>query len=143
MTWTCPCRNHFQSNVACSFRETDLAGIVHFSNYFRFMEEVEHAFFRSVGMSVVMQHDGMHIGWPRVSANCDYFGPVRFEDELELRLRLTRVGEKSLNYEVDFLLADRRVALGKITSVCCQLENGAMRSIAIPKQLRDNLGSPR
>src|SRR3954470_5086228 len=60
------------------FAETDMAGSVHFANYFRMMEEVEHAFFRSIGLSVSMQHDGMHIGWPRVSAACEYFGPIRF-----------------------------------------------------------------
>src|SRR4051794_16961696 len=81
------------------FSETDMAGIVHFSNYFRLMEEVEHAFFRSVGLSVSMQHDGMHVGWPRVSTSCDYFGPVKFEQEVELRLRVTRLGEKSFSYE--------------------------------------------
>jgi YbgC/YbaW family acyl-CoA thioester hydrolase len=123
------------------FSETDMAGIMHFSGFFRMMEEVEHAFFRSVGLSVSMQHDEVHVGWPRVSAACEYFGPVRFEDELELRLRVTRVGDKSFNYEVDFLLGDRRVALGKITSVCCALDpqGGSMRSISIPQTLREKL----
>jgi acyl-CoA thioester hydrolase len=125
------------------FSETDMAGIMHFANYFRMMEEVEHAFFRSVGLSVMMQHEGMHVGWPRVSAACDYFGPVRFEDELELKLRVIRVGEKSFNFEVDFLLAGRRVALGKITSVCCTLEGTGMRSIPIPPALREKLAGPQ
>jgi acyl-CoA thioester hydrolase len=125
------------------FSETDMAGIMHFANYFRMMEEVEHAFFRSVGLSVMMQHEGMHVGWPRVSAACDYFGPVRFEDELELKLRVIRVGEKSLNFEVDFLLAGKRVALGKITSVCCTLEGTGMRSIPIPPALREKLAGPQ
>ena len=124
------------------FSETDMAGIVHFSNYFRWMEEVEHAFFRSVGLSVSMQHEGMHVGWPRVSVACDFFGPVRFEDEVELNLRVARVGEKSFSYEVDFLIAGRRVALGKTTSVCCELRKEApMRSIPIPQALRDRLTS--
>ena len=100
------------------FAETDMAGIAHFSNFFRMMEEVEHRFFRSVGLSVSMQHDGMHVGWPRVSTSCEFFGPVRFEDELELRLRVAKVGDKSFSYEVDFLLAGKRMALGKTTSVC-------------------------
>jgi YbgC/YbaW family acyl-CoA thioester hydrolase len=125
------------------FSETDMAGIVHFSNYFRLMEEVEHAFFRSVGLSVSMQHDGMHVGWPRVSASCDYFGPVKFEEEVELRLRVTRVGEKSFSYEVDFLLEGRRMALGKTTSVCCELRpDGSMRSIPIPDALRAKITPP-
>ena len=122
------------------FSETDMAGIVHFSNYFRMMEEVEHAFFRSLGLSVSMQHDGMHVGWPRVSVSCDYFGPVRFEQEVELKLRVVKLGEKSLSYEVEFLLDGRRTALGKTTSVCCELRpDGTMRSIPIPAALRDKL----
>jgi YbgC/YbaW family acyl-CoA thioester hydrolase len=123
------------------FSETDMAGIVHFSNYFRLMEEVEHAFFRSIGMSVVMQHDGMHIGWPRVSANCEYIGPARFEDEIELILRVSRLGEKSFTFEVDFVLEGRKIAIGKITSVCCRIETGGMKSIAIPTALREKINS--
>ena len=130
---------HFSIRRLVTFAETDMAGIAHFSNYFRWMEEVEHAFFRSVGLSVAMQHDGMHIGWPRVSVGCDFFGPVRFEDEVALRLRVTKVGDKSFHYEVDFLLGERRVALGRATSVCCTLEDGKMRSIPIPAPLREKL----
>src|SRR3954466_7334496 len=115
------------------FSETDMAGIVHFSNFFRMMEEVEHAFFRSVGLSVSMQHDGMHVGWPRVSTSCEFFGPVRFEDEVKLRLRVVKLGDKSFSSEGDFLLAGKRMALGKTTSVCCELRpDGTMKSIPIP-----------
>ena len=120
-----------------------MAGIAHFSNFFKMMEEVEHAFFRAAGLSVSMQHDGMHVGWPRVSTSCDFFGPVRFEQELELKLRVVRLGEKSLSYEVEFLLDGRRVALGKTTSVCCELRpDGTMRSIPIPDALRAKLTPP-
>ena len=131
----------FSISHIVQFSETDMAGIMHFSNYFRLMEEVEHAYFRSVGMSVMMQHEGMHIGWPRVAANCEYLGPMRFEDEVQLNLRVTRLGEKSFTYEVDFMLAGRRIALGKITSVCCVVEPAGMRSIAIPAALREKLAA--
>jgi len=53
----------FSISRRVQFAETDMAGVVHFSNYFRWMEEVEHAFFRSVGLSVVMQHQGRDISW--------------------------------------------------------------------------------
>lgn len=129
----------FSARHFVQFSETDMAGIVHFSNYFRWMEEVEHAFFRSLGLSVAMRHEGLHVGWPRVSVACDYFGPVRFEDEVELRLRITKIGEKSLNYEVEYLLGGRQVALGKTTSVCCVLDNGKMKSIPIPAGIRARL----
>ena len=123
------------------FSETDSAGIVHFSNYFRMMEEVEHAFFRSLGLSVMMTHRGRRIGWPRVAAGCEYFGPVRFEDEVELRLGIARLGEKSMTCEMEFLVGGRRVALGKTTAVCCALAGGKMRGIAIPPDIREKLSA--
>ena len=129
----------FSISRRVQFAETDMAGVVHFSNYFRWMEEVEHAFFRSVGLSVVMQHQGRDISWPRVAVGCEYFGPLRFEDEVELVMRVTKVGEKSFNYEVEFLWEGRRVALGKMTSVCCEMLDKGMRSIRIPDGVRRKL----
>src|ERR1700712_3585696 len=85
------------------FSETDAAGVVHFANYFRWMEIVEHAFFRSLGLSVMMSHESLEIGWPRISCGCEFFAPARFEDELTLELRVIKVGGKSLTYEVDFM----------------------------------------
>jgi YbgC/YbaW family acyl-CoA thioester hydrolase len=121
------------------FAETDMAGIAHFANFFRWMEEAEHAMFRSVGLSVQMQHDGVEISWPRVSVGCEFVRPVRFEDELSLRLRIVKLGEKSLNLEVEVTKGTERIALGKSTSVCCEVGNGSMRSIPIPPAIRDKL----
>jgi acyl-CoA thioester hydrolase len=132
----------FTTTRRVQFAETDMAGIVHFSQFFRYMEECEHAFFRSLGLSVSMQHDGRHLGWPRVAASCEYAGPVRFEDEVELKLRVAKVGDKSFTYEVEFLLAGRRVALGKTTSVCCVLADGKMNAIPIPADIRAKFTSP-
>src|SRR5687768_8953612 len=101
------------------FSETDMAGVAHFSNYFRWMEEVEHAFFRSTGLSVVMQHEGADIGWPRRAVSCEYSGPIRFEDEIELRMQIIKVGEKSFAYEVDFIKDGKSMAKGKVTSIHC------------------------
>ena len=121
------------------FAETDMAGIVHYANYFRWMEEVEHALFRSLGLSVAMTHDGVELGWPRVNVGCEYYSPLRFEDEVELRLRVTKVGGKSLSYEVDFLLDGKVTALGKSTSVCCAQTPEGMKAIEIPADMRARL----
>ena len=131
--------HEFKMTRRVEFAETDMAGIVHFSNYFRWMEEVEHAFFRCVGLSVSMQHEGLHIGWPRVSTQCEFFAPVRFEDEVTLLMRVTKVGEKSFNYEVEFTHNGKRVALGKMTSVCCALTPQGMKSTPIPAEMRARL----
>lgn len=121
------------------FAETDMAGILHFSNYFRYMEEVEHAFFRSLGLSVVMKHEAMELGWPRVSCSCEFSAPIRFEEEIELQFRIVRLGDKSITYEVDFLKDGQRRALGKLTSVCCTMSDQGMRPTAIPAPIRAKL----
>ena len=58
------------------FSETDLAGIMHFTNYYRWMEICEHEFLRSVGLSVDMEVDeNGRFGWPRVKATCRFKRP--------------------------------------------------------------------
>ena len=56
--------------------------IVHFANFFRYMEAAEHAFLRSLGLSVVMDIDGGKYGLPRVSASCDYLKPARLDETI-------------------------------------------------------------
>ena len=65
------------------FSETDMAGIVHFANFPRWMEVAEHAFLRSLGFSVHVAAGPSSTGWPRLKVVCEYLKPLRFEEELE------------------------------------------------------------
>lgn len=121
------------------FAETDMAGLLHFANYYRIMEEVEHSFWRSVGRSVMTEHDGAEIGWPRVKTGCEYFAPAHFEDELDLVLTVANVTDKSVSYEIEFRRGEQRLAIGRTTAVCCTFENGKMKAVSIPAFLRTPL----
>jgi acyl-CoA thioester hydrolase len=125
-----------------AFAETDLAGIAHFANFFRWMEEAEHAYFRSVGLSVRTEYQDMEIGWPRVSTTCEFFVPARFEDQIQLKVRITKIGEKSITWEIEFTRDDTRLALGKATTVCCTLTDSGLKSIPIPPEIRLKLFPP-
>ena len=65
----------FRVQRIVEFSDTDVAGIVHFARFFCFMEAAEHAFWRSLGLSVKMDWEGEHLGFPRVSANFDNIRP--------------------------------------------------------------------
>lgn len=123
------------------FADTDMAGIIHFANYYRYMEEAEHAFFRSLGVSIMQpQADGSVIGWPRVSASCSFEAPAYFEDVLEVRLNVVRKGVKSLNYEIEFWRGETRLAHGKLKTVCCVCRPGQpLESIVIPAEYADQI----
>jgi acyl-CoA thioester hydrolase len=113
------------------FHETDMAGVVHFSCFFKYMEEAEHALWREAGLSV--SPPGATVGWPRVSASCDFKRPLRFEDEFEVWLRITKISTRSIGYTCVLLHAGELVASGAMTSVCVsQGLDGVMRPVPIP-----------
>lgn len=129
---------HYQRRV--EFCETDAAGIAHFSSYFQYMEQAEHAFLRHLGTSVHAHDESGTISWPRVSASCDYTGPVKFEDVLKLIVRIERLGAKSVTYGFEFRLQDATVATGKLTTVCCRIKHNAPpKSMPIPDWLIEQL----
>jgi acyl-CoA thioester hydrolase len=130
----------FRTTHRVEFHETDMAGIVHFSNFFRYMEVAEVAFLRSRGLHVSL-HDGpMRYGFPRVSATCDYFKPARFEDELDVIVTLEKVGEKSVSYTHEFRRGDDVLARGRITAVYVQVgADHKLHGAAIPPEIRAKL----
>jgi len=128
----------YQMTRRVEFCETDMAGIVHFSNFYKWMEQVEHAFFRSQEVSIVRHlPDGSTIGWPRVSAQCRFESPARYEDVLSVTLTVQRIGVKSLTFDVTFRNGERTIARGTMKTVCCIVRPGqALESLEIPEEYR-------
>ena len=131
----------FQTTRRIQFCETDMAGIVHFSNFYRWMEQAEHDFFRSLGLTIVNhQPDGSILGWPRVSASCRFEAPAKYEDILDIKLTVQRIGVKSLTYDVHFSIEGRTIANGTMKTVCCAVERDRkLRSIEIPREYTTKL----
>ena len=134
----------FKAVRRVEFSETDMAGIVHFSNFFRYMETAEHAFYRSLGFSVTLNDLEPPLGFPRVHAACDYKKPLRFEDQLEIHLLVKEKRSRVLNYLFRFnKLAGESsilVATGVLTVVCVAHDrNGKMEAVSIPPALSDKI----
>jgi acyl-CoA thioester hydrolase len=127
----------FRTSRRIEFVDTDMAGIVHFSNFFRFMEAAEVSFLQTLGLSVKMQWEGQHLGFPRVSASCDFLRPLRFEDIVDIAVTLEKLGRKSVTYAFEFSHQQQPVARGRVTSVCCLvLPDNRFESIDIPESIR-------
>ena len=134
----------FKAVRRVEFSETDMAGIVHFSNFFRYMETAEHAFYRSLGFSVTLNDLEPPLGFPRVHAACDYKKPLRFEDQLEIHLLVKEKRSRVLNYLFRFnKLAGESsilVATGVLTVVCVAHDrNGKMEAVSIPSELANKI----
>lgn len=132
----------FRTQRLIEFRDTDAAAIMHFSAYFLVMEQAEHAMLRDLGMSVMYPYkDGM-VSWPRVSANCDYKSPLRFEEVVDVAVTVAKLGNKSVEYRFDFSRDGQEIATGKFIAVCCffQTAEDAV-SISIPDEIREKLST--
>jgi YbgC/YbaW family acyl-CoA thioester hydrolase len=130
----------FRTRRRVEFADTDMAGIAHFANFFRWMESAEVDFLAGLGLNVSLPWEGQKIGFPRVAASCDYFKPVTFMDVVEVAVRVERVGAKSVTYAFEFSKGGEVVARGRVTSVCCRVRPGhAIESIEIPETLRAKL----
>ncbi|HEX5720928.1 MAG TPA: thioesterase family protein [Thermoanaerobaculia bacterium] len=135
------CEYHARRRI--EFVDTDMGGIVHFSRFYVFMEQTEHAFLRSLGANPGSFRDseGHSIGWPRVAASCEFLSPARFGDELDIHLRVLRKGTSSLTYGYDIRLGERAVARGQVTTVYCQMDApGGMKAVPIPPEVAGLIG---
>jgi 4-hydroxybenzoyl-CoA thioesterase/acyl-CoA thioester hydrolase len=131
----------FVTSRRVEFCDTDAAGIMHFVAFFRMMEQAEHDLLRSVGLSVVGHDEQGTISWPRVAARCEFKAAARFEDLLEIEVRLARLGQRSITYSHRFLRAGELLAEGELTAVCCRMVPGRPpEPMPIPTWFRDRLG---
>jgi YbgC/YbaW family acyl-CoA thioester hydrolase len=134
----------FKYTKRVEFSDTDMAGIMHFSNFFRFMEATETAFMRSLGLSVVLSNCGLEVCLPRVHAECDYQVPLRFEDEALIHLLVEKKATRTLTYQFRFYKANTQpqleVARGRLIAVCAARQpDGSMKAVPLPKAFADLL----
>jgi 4-hydroxybenzoyl-CoA thioesterase/acyl-CoA thioester hydrolase len=130
----------FRTTRFVEFSDTDMAGIVHFSAFFRYMEGAEHALLRSLGYSVWAELGGEVITFPRVAASCQYRAPAHCEETLDIDVSVRRIGTKSVTYGFHFSHEGRDLATGEMTAVCCRIPHGGSPiSIPIPEEMADKL----
>lgn len=133
-------------NERVQFADTDMAGIVHFSNFFRYMERVEHDFFRALGMSIWDKSADIPVvecvGWPRVHVSCDFKAPLVFEEEFTMELLVEEIRSKTLRYVIRFWKQSGDLcAEGKLVAACVRRDpaTGKMKAVDIPERIRERI----
>ena len=113
------------------FHEVDSAGIVHFSWFFRYMAEAQHALWRAAGLSIAPP--GADVGFPSVAAAFEYQHPLRFEEEFELCIRVAAMSEKTMSYTCLLTRDGVLIATGSMTTVC--VSGQPMKGVPIPPEI--------
>jgi acyl-CoA thioester hydrolase len=136
----------FSITRTVEFCETDMAGIMHFSNFFRWMEACEAGFYRSLNLPLISFVPGTVVGWPRVKASCEYKAPLRFNDVVEVKLFIKEIRTKGIVYLFQFrkfesgAIRPLVVAQGEMAAVCVTSDAaGKMVAQPIPEAVRQLL----
>jgi acyl-CoA thioester hydrolase len=124
------------------FHETDAAGLMHFSNFYRWMEVCEHEWFRSLGLAMMSTTpEGVRLGWPRREAACRFLRPLRCGDVVRITGTVTELGPSLVAYAFVFE-KDRagrwtEVARGEMSTVHVSQDSaGRMEALPMPEKTR-------
>jgi len=132
--------SEFSISRQVEFAETDMAGIMHFANFFRWMESCETALYRSLGLPLISFMPGQVVGWPRINVSCNYRAPLRFNDTVEVKLFVKKLGTRSVTYLFQFRKGGDLAAQGEVTAVCVTADaQGGMVAQSIPAAIRAQL----
>lgn len=120
------------------FVDTDFSTRIHYSALFRHFEIAETEFFRSLSVGYTHWFD-RGFSMPRVHVEADYLVPLVFDDEIDVEVRIERIGESSIALAFRVIKIDGGVeaARGRIVGVCIDVNSG--KSTPIPADIRKAL----
>ncbi|ADE55426.1 acyl-CoA thioesterase [Coraliomargarita akajimensis] len=127
------------------FSETDMAGLVHFSNFFKYMETAERDFFEAAGVDLIQTKPGELVGWPRARAECKFSAPLRFGDTIDIHLAVKAVKDRAIDYQFRIYRRNAdgsrtHAAKGHMTTILTQLsESGELCSIELTNDVRQRI----
>jgi len=124
----------FETTIRARFGDEDHAGIVYYPRFLDYFHRVFEDFFEAEGRSYkqVLDEDG--VGWPAVHLDVDFKSPLRFGDDLRVRLSVARVGEKSAVFRYQGSIAQTPVVRAEVTVACIDMKT--FRGIPLPDYYR-------
>ncbi|WP_394181322.1 tol-pal system-associated acyl-CoA thioesterase [Yoonia maritima] len=117
------------------YEDTDLAGIVYYANYLKFIERARSEWVREMGIDqVAMKADGFVFAVRRVEA--DYLAPARFDDELIVETSLAERTGVRLTVKQDVKRGEVLLFSALVTIICMN-EAGAVARL--PAAIRQSV----
>ncbi len=122
----------FEARYRIYWSETDAAGIAHFTSIFRIVERAEEDLYRSRGLGEI------HRMLPRVEVHARFRSPLRWGDEIRVRLGLDEARSRGLRYRFEiFNESLGRSAVEGYVAFACVEEGDGLRVVECPKELID------
>lgn len=123
--------------VRVYYEDTDLAGIVYYANYLKFIERARSEWVRALGIDQVALKAGQGIVFAVRRVEADYLSPAGFDDELTVETDLVQLTGARIVLDQAVLRGDQRLFAARVTLVCLTAEGAPAR---IPADIRLKLG---
>lgn len=120
------------------YEDTDLAGIVYYANYLRFIERARTEWVRSLGIDQVALRNGQGIVFAVRRVEADYLRPARFDDVLEVRTDLRGTTGARVTLTQDVWRGEERLFSSLVTLVALTATGAPAR---LPEPLRARLSA--
>ncbi len=122
------------------FGDCDPAGIVYFPRYFDFFHQAMETWFPThLGFGYDEFIRDRKLGFPAVHSEADFERPSRFGERIEIRMRVTRLGQSSIGFAYEVHGADGRRATGRSVCVVMNLDASSPdhgKAVVMPAELR-------
>lgn len=118
------------------YEDTDLAGIVYYANYLKFIERARTEWVASLGVDQMALKAAKGIVFAVRRVEADFLRPSRFGDDLVVETTLTGLSGARIVLEQEILRGGERLFLAVVTLVCLAEDGHAAR---LPVELRARL----
>lgn len=118
------------------YNECDPLGIVFNANYLVYADIAINELWREhLGGYESMMESGLDLAV--VEANLRYFGPLKFDDEVDIDIRVDHIGDKSMTTVTDLTRGEDEICSITMTYVCIDSETTTSRPV--PESIREAL----
>jgi len=125
-----------QFSTRVYYEDTDLAGIVYYANYLRYIERARTEWVRGLGIDQTQLRSGSGIVFAVRRVVADYLSPARFDDVLTVTTEPRMTGGARLVLWQEVRRADIRLFTAEVTLVALSAGGVATR---LPAGLRRKL----
>jgi acyl-CoA thioester hydrolase len=127
---------HYSAIARVAFSDTDAQGVVYYGRYMPYFDLARVEYHRHLGRP----HLG-EVDFAMRAITVEYVAPARFDDLLEIFVRVERIGTTSITYDHAAYRVmdgeDELMATAKATLVCIDLNE--RRAVTVPDTFREQV----
>lgn len=130
----------FTFPVRVYYEDTDMAGVVYYAGYLRFLERGRTEWLRTLGVEQLRLAQEAGLVFAVRSLNIEYLKPARLDDQLAVLTELTLAGRAQVTLK-QRIERDGETLVEATVRVAC-LDAKKMKLAALPAELKKKMGGP-